>query len=1223
MKRLLLLFVFVCSIGLSGWEWIPFNKEISRPEEPSITGLSFDRNSVSFRVNIHGVRYKTVETDWMIDGTGEEFVLFSLPLSAYTGDIGKPKLPMFTQVIEISHSAELEVRITNSKYEEIAITDLGIEKRIMPALASVPKIKGERPNFVLDMATYSTNKFYPEKLAMMEKHEGYARGHRVATVQLFPIQYNPESGKIRYYTEIELEVSFVGGDIEKTMDAIRKDYSQDWEDFIDRMVLNPNVFEDKGVVPLPIYYDIFYSSDFVAPAESLSNWKTQKGFKVRMWDATGWNATQIDDTVEAQTPLATYLVVISDPNASNPIPSGSASAYSGQTDLYYSETDGTGYLPDLFKGRISVMTLAEANIVVDKAIRYEKAIFGTAGYDWLKRATFIAGYCPYGNQVIGMATNWYCRNLLVNNAGYNPSDVDTLVIASGEEQTRVVNEINEGNIWMVYTAHGGVTEWSVGYTGALTVSELTSQTTNQDMYTMPCGHCCSANDFDYSTDCFGETWPKLSNRGGVSYFGSVPSSYWDEDDWLQRRYFDAIYADSVPGRLYETGRFTQWGLYWIENNTSTSRKQYYFEAYHVMNDPALQIWTDIPDNLQVTHNPAVPPGSSNFTVQVYDNDGITPIENALVCTWLPEDPPNYSEDHHSGYTDTSGWVTLSPAPDPVSIGDTAWVTVTKHDYIPYEGYAIVSGNYPPFKPELISLFGNAAIYIQTPSLSFFTTDNEGENIEYRVYWDTDPNFGTPDSSTTNIFPSGDTVNYTFTSVLLNGETYYWRVQARDPAGSGCWSVMSDRRSFTINTALPVNTASWLQQKGTQFNQNTYNGCQVSGDSIILTPGGETKDTILDEGFESGWPPSGWTVLEVGASSQQWGQATDYKHSGNYSAKVDYDLNSEEDTWLVTEARDLSSCSSCTLAYWQRGHWIPDYYEYWGLWVSTTSQTDTSTFTEVKEVGPGTEDVWEFEEVALSAYCGQSTVYLAFRYKETNGTDWWVDDITVLVPSSGATDSGTVTSIPISYNWLADGYDRLGHGWGEILWEKKDAADSIGIQVEHLSSGVWSLIPDLDIPNNSSGIFTESQVGELVIDNLDTGVYDTLRIIGRFYAPLTKSSTNPALLSWDVGNLGYTGIEEEVNTIPSRYALYQIKPNPLHSTGILEYAIPEKAEVELSIYDITGRNIITLVDKQQLPGYYQVTWNGRSSDGKELASGVYFIRMNANGKRFTQKAVLIR
>lgn len=674
MRRLFILFILIFLVELYAWEWIPFDKELSLPKKPTIKKLSSSSVYLSYSSRIPGVRCKTIETDWMKEGTGEEFVLFSFSNDAYTGEVGKPKLPVLTQVIEIPHGANVEVEILDVKYNEASLKDLGIKERIMPVLAPVPKILGERPEFVLDELVYSEDNYYPYILSEVEKHEGFARGHKLATIRLFPVQYNPRAGNIKYYTDIELEVRFIGGDIQGTVDAIHKNYSDDWESFIDRMVLNPDIFEGKGEPSIPIYYDIFYSSDFQEAAESLSLWKTQKGFKVRIWDATGLSASQIENTIDTQTPLATYLVIIADPNASNPIPSGNAMEYSGQTDLYYSETDGTGYLPDLYKGRISVKTAEEAITVVNKAIRYERGDFGSAGYDWLKRATFIAGY-DANWQDFTRATNRYCYNLLINNAGYDPADVDTLVISSGEGEGRVLDEINEGNIWTVYTGHGARSEWSVGYTGDFTVNELINQTNNQDMYTMPFGHCCLSNDFDYSSDCFGETWPKLSNRGGVSYFGSIPGTFWDEDDWLQRRYFDAIYTDLVPGRLYEVSRFTQWALYWIENHTSTSLKQYYFEAYHVMNDPSLEIWTDIPDVLLVTHNSEVPPGSSDFTVEVYDNNRLIPIEGALVCCWIPSEDPDI---HVVGYTNTSGSVTFDISPS--MTGQDMFVTVTKHDY---------------------------------------------------------------------------------------------------------------------------------------------------------------------------------------------------------------------------------------------------------------------------------------------------------------------------------------------------------------------------------------------------------------------------------------------------------------------------------------------------------------------------------------------------------------
>jgi hypothetical protein len=649
--------------------------------------LKTDESGCLLDVSVSGFEKKEFDAAQYTKGSLELFSILSIGEYAYTGEIGKPKLPMITQVMDVPHGAEIKLELLESDFEEIDLPSIDIYTRIAPALVSVPKKPEARVDFVLDNEIYTNNAYYPDKILGIMESDDLARGHRLATLQIFPIQYNPLKNKIRFYRNIRLRVVFVGGNPVLTRQSIMKNYSPLWEDFIKKMVINyPDYLKDPPV--LPVYYDIFYHNAFSSAAESLAFWKSKKGFKVRKWNAAGWSANAIDDTIEAQVPIATFVVVIGDPNSTTPLPaSGTGSASGDQTDLYYAEINGSGYLPDLFNARISVLDSNQAKTVVRKALRYEHADFGTAGTAWLKKAFFIAGYDPYGMQTVGMATNWYCRNLLIP-YGYT---VDTIVCSSGEQETRVVNAINSGYAWCVYTAHGGQTEWSVGYYGNFSVTELTNLTTNLDMYPMPCGHCCLTGDYQYGTNCFGETWDRLDGKGGICYYGSVPSTYWDEDDWLQRRYFDAIYADSVQGNLYETGRFTQWGLYWIQNHTATSLKRYYFEAYHIFNDPALDFWTEEPDDMIVDHLPIAAPGSGNFDITVKDDDGTTPLENALVCCWVPNQNP---EMHVSEYTDAAGEVTLSISP--TTPGDTMFVTVTKHNYTPYEGYVLITGASGPY-----------------------------------------------------------------------------------------------------------------------------------------------------------------------------------------------------------------------------------------------------------------------------------------------------------------------------------------------------------------------------------------------------------------------------------------------------------------------------------------------------------------------------------------------
>ncbi len=87
----------------------------------------------------------------------------------------------------------------------------------------------------------------------------------------------------------------------------------------------------------------------------------------------------------------------------------------------------------------------------------------------------------------------------------------------------------------------------------------------------------------------------------------------------------------------------------------------------------------------------------------------------------------------------------------------------------------------------------------------------------------------------------------------------------------------------------------------------------------------------------------------------------------------------------------------------------------------------------------------------------------------------------------------------------------------------------------------------------------------------------------------------------------TGIEEQ-NIVPKGYYLYQNQPNPFNPTTIISYRLPASSRVNLKIYDILGRELETLVNKQQGPGEYKVRFNG-----DEFSSGIYFYEIHAVGE----------
>lgn len=102
-----------------------------------------------------------------------------------------------------------------------------------------------------------------------------------------------------------------------------------------------------------------------------------------------------------------------------------------------------------------------------------------------------------------------------------------------------------------------------------------------------------------------------------------------------------------------------------------------------------------------------------------------------------------------------------------------------------------------------------------------------------------------------------------------------------------------------------------------------------------------------------------------------------------------------------------------------------------------------------------------------------------------------------------------------------------------------------------------------------------------------------------------------------------GVEERRDkTIPITYAIEHGSPNPFHRTIEIRYAVPTETPITLSVYDIVGNRVRTLVNGGKEAGYYRVVWDGRDERGEELASGVYFYRMTAGRNEFTRTRKLI-
>jgi len=91
-----------------------------------------------------------------------------------------------------------------------------------------------------------------------------------------------------------------------------------------------------------------------------------------------------------------------------------------------------------------------------------------------------------------------------------------------------------------------------------------------------------------------------------------------------------------------------------------------------------------------------------------------------------------------------------------------------------------------------------------------------------------------------------------------------------------------------------------------------------------------------------------------------------------------------------------------------------------------------------------------------------------------------------------------------------------------------------------------------------------------------------------------------------------------------FVLYSNHPNPFNPRTTISYAIPQKSKIEISIYNIKGQKVKTLVNEEKERGIWKEVWNGKDDNNKTVSSGVYLYKLNVDGKtRAVKKCLMLK
>jgi hypothetical protein len=180
---------------------------------------------------------------------------------------------------------------------------------------------------------------------------------------------------------------------------------------------------------------------------------------------------------------------------------------------------------------------------------------------------------------------------------------------------------------------------------------------------------------------------------------------------------------------------------------------------------------------------------------------------------------------------------------------------------------------------------------------------------------------------------------------------------------------------------------------------------------------------------------------------------------------------------------------------------------------------------------------------------------------------------------------------------------------------------------------------VDGENNVVASEISGENGSYALDGLDEGDY-TVMVSRSLYettfypnTPDMESATTLAVradgdMDYDnvtvtLGTGEITGLQSDVTVAPSEYELSQNYPNPFNPSTVIEYRVPEAAQVHLQIFNVQGQLVTTLANSFQNAGAYKVTWDGTDMNGSIVPTGVYFYQIEANDFAQVRRLVFMR
>lgn len=677
-----LMLLISCSVTLAaGTAWISADGPTM---ESPVTATVTNRTPTSLDVTIifPGIMIEDMDTPH------GAFTRITADGAGVTTEIGSPELPVVRFLLWIPEGGNPTLDILSQQTANISLSSRDITAPVYPVQAPVEKVPGalEKAEFRINAGVYAANSYQFAQIATLGK-PGYMRGYRQVGVEVRPVDCNPVANEVRITSRLVLKVTVPDADLSATNSLLSRYNTLPYQQVARSIFLNGDEIDD--IPDLPIGYLIICDDIYQSDPNLLGfvDWKHSIGYDVTLvpTTVTGTTTTQIKTYIQNAYNTwvipPTYVLLIGD---NEDIPSWvGIGPDNPPTDLNYAMLAGSDYFPDVYLGRWAVITPTQLGYIIAKTNNFEQVLW--SGNDtWEKWITFMASN---DNYTVSEGTHNYVINTFLIPLGYQYDRLYCHTYSATPAQVSAA--LNAGRSIMTYSGHGAETYWADG--PVFYQSDIRNSVNT--VYPVVHSFSCLTGNFNVS-ECFGETWIR-DDHGAAAYHGSSVTSYWNEDDILERRMYQGMFDNQNPGDLYNltwvAGMFDygKLKLYEYYGNTSTIRR--YFEMYNLLGDPSLDIWTNVPVVLTVSHPSTVMIGEPSLAVSVSN----TPTW-ALICA-RTETADNLFE---TAYLHGSGSVNLDISS--LTMPGTLYLTITGHDIEPYTAEIQVVTSGPDIWPPAIS-----------------------------------------------------------------------------------------------------------------------------------------------------------------------------------------------------------------------------------------------------------------------------------------------------------------------------------------------------------------------------------------------------------------------------------------------------------------------------------------------------------------------------------------